>query len=502
MRDGSRLARNLEIQRMPDRSSGAIFISYRREETAYPAGWLFNRLADTYGEDQIFKDVDSIELGDDFVDVITRAVASTDVLLALIGENWISATDESGRRRLDDPDDFVRLEIEAALTRGIRVIPILVDGATMPRDDQLPASLATLARRQALELSPSRFDFDTSRLLKVLDKTLADVREETLSGELKVRESGDRDQITAPRAPDEPRWATQLSGGTESRSVKAARLAKSSQREHHTRAALSSGDGLRERVVRHWRVLAGIGLASLLALVAIVLVTTRSHSPSTSPAGVQGGASTDASSFTDDFSNKQYGWENVGGSEFGGRYSHGSYYLTAARDDSVEGFNNVVASPAHASSSDDVRIKVDARMTSGTAIFGRAYGIFCRRHGSETLYAFDIWKNGAQIAKKSNGSYERISKVDSSVTSQPGEEYRELEAVCRSMTQGGDNSVELEFWVNGTKILTATDPSPDEVEAPLLSGRYGVQATFGEAGVGATGETIEVEFDNFEVTRL
>jgi TIR domain len=157
-------------------ASGRIFISYRREETAYPAAWLFDRLADRYGGGQVFKDVDSIQLGDDFVEVITRAVGSCDVLLALIGEEWLTITDEHGRRRLDDPDDFVRVEIEAALTRKVRVIPILVEGAQMPRADELPDSLVRLVRRQALELSPNRFELDTSRLLKVLDMTLAEVR--------------------------------------------------------------------------------------------------------------------------------------------------------------------------------------------------------------------------------------------------------------------------------------------------------------------------------------
>src|SRR6266542_2357628 len=84
-------------------ASGRIFISYRREETAYPAGWLFDRLADRFGGGQVFKDVDSIQLGDDFVEVITTAVASCDVLLALIGDEWLTITDEHGRRRLDDP---------------------------------------------------------------------------------------------------------------------------------------------------------------------------------------------------------------------------------------------------------------------------------------------------------------------------------------------------------------------------------------------------------------
>jgi hypothetical protein len=155
---------------------GRIFISYRREDTAYPAGWLFDRLADRYGGGQVFKDVDSIQLGDNFVEVITSAVGSCEVLLALIGPQWLTIPDEHGRRRLDSPDDFVRLEIEAALMRRVLVIPILVDGAKMPPAEQLPDSLAELVHRQALELSPAHFAVDTSRLLKVLDKTLGQVQ--------------------------------------------------------------------------------------------------------------------------------------------------------------------------------------------------------------------------------------------------------------------------------------------------------------------------------------
>jgi hypothetical protein len=166
---------------------GRIFISYRREETAYPAGWLYDRLAERFGPGQVFKDVDSIQLGDDFVQVITGAVGSCDVVLALIGSHWLSATDQHGRRRLDDPDDFVRLEIEAALSRGVRVIPILVDGARMPTAEQLPDSLAKLVRRQALELSPARFDSDLGRLLKVLEATLAATRTGPDTGRDEVR---------------------------------------------------------------------------------------------------------------------------------------------------------------------------------------------------------------------------------------------------------------------------------------------------------------------------
>jgi hypothetical protein len=138
---------------------------------------LFLELAKHFGRDQVFKDVDSIELGDDFVEVITNAVASCDVLLALIGRRWLTITGQDGRRRLDNPDDFVRLEIEAALTRNVRVIPILVEAAQMPRADDLPASLAKLARRQALELSSNRFDLDARRLLRALDRTFAEAQE-------------------------------------------------------------------------------------------------------------------------------------------------------------------------------------------------------------------------------------------------------------------------------------------------------------------------------------
>jgi TIR domain/PASTA domain len=158
---------------------GRIFMSYRREDTAGYAGWLYDRLASHFGRDQVFKDIDSIELGDDFIEMITTAVESCDVLLVLIGGRWLTITGPDGRRRLDNPNDFVRLEIEAALARNVRVIPILVDAAQVPGADELPPSLAKLTRRQGLELNPSRFGTDTQRLLRVLDRTVAEAQEQT-----------------------------------------------------------------------------------------------------------------------------------------------------------------------------------------------------------------------------------------------------------------------------------------------------------------------------------
>jgi hypothetical protein len=152
---------------------GGIFVSYRRQETSHLAGRLYDRLADRFGESQVFIDVDAIEPGVDFAEEIFRAVAACKVLLAIIGAAWLTATDERGGRRLDDPDDIVRLEIEAALARGVRVIPILVEGAVMPTRQDLPESLAGLTRRNALVIRHESFRYDAGRLVTAIERVLA-----------------------------------------------------------------------------------------------------------------------------------------------------------------------------------------------------------------------------------------------------------------------------------------------------------------------------------------
>jgi TIR domain len=112
--------------------SGRVFISYRRQESSGLAGRLYDRLAARFGDDRVFMDVDTIALGVDFAEVISQVVSSCEVLLAVIGPRWLTVTDEDGRRRLDDPDDLVRLEIAAALKRDIRVIPVLSRGHRFP----------------------------------------------------------------------------------------------------------------------------------------------------------------------------------------------------------------------------------------------------------------------------------------------------------------------------------------------------------------------------------
>ena len=111
---------------------GGIFISYRRDDSRHAAGRLVDRLAQIFPRDQLFMDIDAIEPGLDFEEVINEKLEACDVMLAVIGPNWATSRDESGALRLEDPDDFVRLEIAAALKRDIRVIPVLVDGAKIP----------------------------------------------------------------------------------------------------------------------------------------------------------------------------------------------------------------------------------------------------------------------------------------------------------------------------------------------------------------------------------
>src|SRR6478735_2895084 len=135
--------------------AGKVFINYRREDSIGTAGRLHDRLAHTFGRNNLFMDVDHIPAGVDFVEYLNSQVAACHVFLAVIGPNWLDAKDELGRRRFDNPNDYVTIEIAAALRRGIRVIPVLVEGARMPKASELPHSLKPLARRQPFEVRDS-----------------------------------------------------------------------------------------------------------------------------------------------------------------------------------------------------------------------------------------------------------------------------------------------------------------------------------------------------------
>lgn len=147
-----------------------IFISYRHKDSKAYAGRIFDRLKERFGDDHVFMDIAGIVPGSDFVESIEKALGSCDALLAVIGKQWASISDTNGRRRLDDPQDFIRLELTTALREKIRVIPVLVDNAGMPTAEDLPEGLKNLARRQAIELTDKRWDFDTEQLIEVLSE--------------------------------------------------------------------------------------------------------------------------------------------------------------------------------------------------------------------------------------------------------------------------------------------------------------------------------------------
>ncbi|MEM8810654.1 MAG: toll/interleukin-1 receptor domain-containing protein [Cyanobacteria bacterium P01_G01_bin.38] len=149
---------------------GSIFISYRRSDSIHEAGRIYDKLAGVFGPAHVFKDVDDIPYGADFVTYLEQAVAQCDVLISLIGKSWLEVTDAQGRRRLDDPHDFVRIEIASALTRDILVLPVLLNGATMPSAGRLPENLQALARRNAAQVRHDPdFHSDMERVIDDLE---------------------------------------------------------------------------------------------------------------------------------------------------------------------------------------------------------------------------------------------------------------------------------------------------------------------------------------------
>jgi TIR domain len=149
-----------------------IFINYRRDDAPGVAGRLFDYLALKFPRGSLFMDVDAMNPGIDFAKQLDTQVAQCRVLLAVIGPHWLDAKDKAGQRRLDSEKDYVRIELASALKRAIPVIPILVDGATMPPDDSLSDDLKPLTRRHALELRHSRFNADADAIMHALESAV------------------------------------------------------------------------------------------------------------------------------------------------------------------------------------------------------------------------------------------------------------------------------------------------------------------------------------------
>jgi hypothetical protein len=148
-----------------------IFLCYRRGDAAASAGRIHDHLSRSFGEDAVFIDIEGIDAGADYVEAIDRTIGASQVLLAVIGNMWLSGTGPHGRR-LDDPDDWVRAEITTAHDRNLRIIPVLVDGAAMPSGEELPDSLRFLERLNAIEIRHAHFRDDIRRLIEVVGRAV------------------------------------------------------------------------------------------------------------------------------------------------------------------------------------------------------------------------------------------------------------------------------------------------------------------------------------------
>ena len=146
-----------------------IFLSYRRDDTAGRAGRLYDVLVNRFDARNVFQDVATIEPGTDFMQRVSEALAASDVALVVIGTDWVTATQRDGRRRLDDPDDFVRREVSAALAAELPVVPVLVAGAELPAADELPEDLRALVNRQAARLRDDSWHLDVDALVRRLE---------------------------------------------------------------------------------------------------------------------------------------------------------------------------------------------------------------------------------------------------------------------------------------------------------------------------------------------
>jgi hypothetical protein len=178
-----------------------IFICYRREDDGHAAGRLHDSLGQRFPKDQIFLDVDNIEPGQTFVSAIQERVAASDAMIVVIGPRWLDSKDSNGQRRLDNPKDFVRLEIEEALKRNIRVIPVLFDVAVMPQAEAMPPSISALTGRHAIKFHYESFSRDAEYLNNVLAKVVAPAGKVVASAE----------KVVASAELSDGRWRAKIS---------------------------------------------------------------------------------------------------------------------------------------------------------------------------------------------------------------------------------------------------------------------------------------------------
>ena len=478
--------------------AGRVFISYRRADTANQAAWLADRLAGHFGRQQIVRDVDSIQLGNDFADVIAAAVTSCDVLLALIGHQWLAAA--------AGPADYVPIEIESALTRGIRVIPVLVDGARMPTAAELPPGLAMLAQQPPLSLGAANPEGDVSRLIQALDQSIA-----ARSAQWQATQAG--------QAQNQPT----VTGMAPSWGAPAIYASPSEPRPAQPGPAHSgprqtgpghSGPVPTRRMRRRpntWVVALVLGVAVVAAIVAFIAIPGGHPAPSASsssaPASPAGGSRNNASPkpsnspspsaagkvlLTDDFSTNKAGWVDDAHASAGAYTGSGAYRL------SVTGYNgqNELARPSSAGSGLsgvtplNLDASVDVRTLSG-ATQGYGLGLAFRGDGNGDLYAFLIEDHAVAIQKwvgtgaRITGEPAPVSVSDLHVGSSG-----RLRAVATTID--GGQAVHLELWLNGKKLIDYTDR-----DQPYTRGYMGLYVE----SISDAPSTAAAEFDNFTASQ-
>lgn len=276
-----------------------IFISYRRSDSEDVAGRIYDRLADHFGSDSIFKDVDDIPFGVDFRDYLNASLDQCQVVLAVIGKTWLNTTDASGQRRLDNPADWVRLELEESLRRqDVRVVPLLVRRADLPRAHELPQSLAHLAYRNAAQARPDPdFHQDMNRLIVQLDEYFAGLQQreqdaaktrdaeclrQQQAAELRQREEAER--LKQQREQREQRVAAQQRTLEQEEAERLGKQQRDAEKRARQQSAARKGASTplylsRRRTLQ----LLGYGGSGLVLVSAVALLSDREPEPKLEP---------------------------------------------------------------------------------------------------------------------------------------------------------------------------------------------------------------------------
>ena len=465
--------------------AGRIFISYRRADTANQAGWLADRLAGHFGRSQVVRDVDSIQLGNDFADVIAAAVTSCDVLLALIGHQWLAAAPGG--------DDYVRVEIESALTRGVQVIPVLVDGARMPTAAELPPGLALLAQRPPLSLGAANPEGESIAERQGTETSMA-VNQPTVTG---MAPSWGRPVVQGGQPqPGQPQPGQPQHGQPRLSQTPPPGPAQTRQMRRRPKT---------------WVIAAAAAAVVAAVVVAVIVIPGGSHPVSPSAASSSSTATNAGKSsapklsnsagpsasarvlVADDFSTNKAGWVDDAHASAGAYTGSGAYRL------SVTGYNgqNELARPSSAGSGlsgvtlMSLDASVDVRTLSGAAQ-GYGLGLAFRGDGNGDLYAFLIEDHAVAIQKwvgngaKITGEPAPVNVGDLRVGSSG-----RLRAVATTID--GGQAVHLELWLNGKKLVDYTDR-----DHPYLRGYLGLYVE----SISDSPSTAAAEFDNFTASQI